>query len=673
MTKDDLIAFSEEFHAEIRAEAHSIEAMREEVFVLKMGALLEEYGEIESLVPSPYKNTGVKIDGYYFDDEFKDFTLIVSNFKDEDDSHKTRVPASEVDRFFKLAKTFFMRSLKSLKDDIDISLQANELASLINECKQEIRSVKIILVTDGITQNRAAESEEIDGIDIVYVIWDLERTCHYCRTGERPKIVIDFSKYCGGALPCVVRQDGAPYTTYLGFVPGTALADMYGYWGIKMLDMNVRVFLSARGNVNKGLRDTIRNKPEMFCAYNNGITAFARSVKLTGPDESLGILSAEDFQIVNGGQTTASLYHTRLKDKAILDNIAVQMKLTVVHKPEDIESIVPKISEFSNTQNKVQVADLAANHPPHTEIQIISNSVLAPDPTGGSKQTYWFYERARGSYEELRNLTAKTDLQKRQFDEMRPKNQKFDKIKFGKVWNTYLRQPHVVSFGGQKNFVRFNSWLQNQKGEDWTKFFKKTVALIMLWNWTERMVRRQGYQGYHHNIVAYTLSWLFHLSESRIDLDKIWTSQKIGEPIKEALEFLSSTVNAHIRKTPANISEYCKKDECWESLAKKSADLPENIELEYITGSPKTSTSYFLADPDVADAYEYCNKYSATEWFALSKWLKERDFLNGVARSQCFNMGRALSKKPGPSVKLCIACKKVWEEAIVRGWNHDDH
>jgi len=483
--------------------------------------------------------------------------------------------------------------------------------------------------------------------------------------------VIDFSKYCGGALPCVVREDSAPYTTYLGFVPGTALADMYAHWGIKMLDMNVRVFLSARGNVNKGIRETIRKRPEMFCAYNNGITAFARSVQLTGSDETFGILSAEDFQIVNGGQTTASLYHTRLKDKANLDEISVQMKLTVVHNPEDIEDIVPKISEYSNTQNKVQVADLAANHPPHTEIQIISNSTLAADPTGGSKQTYWFYERARGSYEEFRNLSAKTDAQKRLFDDLRPKHQKFDKIKFGKVWNTYLRLPHIVSYGGQKNFVKFNSWLQSQKGEDWTKFFKKSVALIMLWDWTERMVRRQGYQGYHHNIVAYTLSWFFCLTESRIDLDKIWTTQKIGVQIKDTLELLSSTVNSHIRKSSANITEYCKKEECWNSLAKLSADLPENIVQEYISDATPTRPSYFLADPNVEEAYEYCKRFSAAQWFALAKWLKERSFLTGVSRSQCFNMGRALSKKPGPSVKLCIACKNIWEEAVIRGWNQE--
>lgn len=228
------------------------------------------------------------------------------------------------------------------------------------------------------------------------------------------------------------------------------------------------------------------------------------------------------------------------------------MKLTVIHNPEDVPRLVPKISEYSNTQNKVQMADLAANLSPHQEIQTISNNILSPDPTGGSRQTYWFYERARGSYEECRNLVAKTPAQKRQFDALRPKHQKFDKIKFGKVWNTHLLLPHVVSLGEQKNFGWFNEWLREQNEEDWKAFFRKTVTLIVLGNSTEKIVRRQGFQGYHHNIVAYTLAWLFHLTGSRIDLERIWQKQAFGEPILDVLESMSGIVK-NISVTPSRM------------------------------------------------------------------------------------------------------------------------
>ena len=669
----ELLDFSREFHQEIRTEAHSMDAMREEMFVMKAGAVLEEYGEMEDFIYSPYKAQGMKIDGYHYDDELKDFTLAVALYTDQDDPDQARIPNSEVDKAFRQAKTFFEKSLTGLKSRIDVANEAHELAGLIAECKKEIRAVRIIFITDGIVQRRAGTVEDVNGIQVSHIVWDIERISTYYKTGEREKIVVSFPDYCGDALPCVVREsDSGIYTTYLGFIPGKALADMYGKWGIRMLDMNVRVFLSARGGVNKGIRETIMKSPEMFCSYNNGITAFARSVRTSQNGAGTALLGAEDFQIVNGGQTTASLYHTRRKDRADLESIEVQMKLTVVHDVDRISELVPKISEYSNTQNKVQLADLAANQSPHIEIQSISNSIPAPDPTGGTRQTHWFYERARGSYEELRNLTAKTPAQKQKFDDMRPKAQKFDKLKFAQVWNTYLRQPNLVSLGGQKNFARFNVWLREQQGEDWVKFFKKTVALIILWDYTEKLVRRSSFQGYRHNIVAYTLSWFFNLTDMRLDLDKIWNNQKVSGEVGKALEFLVTKVNTHIRDTDQNVTEYCKKEECWNQLKQKKVQLSDELIADFISGQVPI---YNPALKNDEENIKFCTDIGAKPWFTLATWLKERDFLTGIARSQCVNMGRALLRHEkggtGPSAVLSKACVKIWEEAGVRGWSHE--
>jgi hypothetical protein len=665
MISDEITDFSRTFHDEIRAEAHALEALREEVFVQKMGDILEDYGEIETLVPCSYRATGMKVDGYCYDDEFKDFILVASYFLDETEPSRSKVTNSDVSREMKKITTFLEKCLKGAHKKIEISNEAYDLAKLIYECRDDIRNVKFVLITDGIAPKSPSEVEALDGIDVSRTVWDVERTCHFYRTGEREQISIDFSEYCGGPLQCVVREEGNQiYTTYLGFIPGKALADMYALWGIKMLDMNVRVFLSARGNVNKGIRKTIIENPEMFCAYNNGITVFARGVTLT--EEGSGLVNANDFQIVNGGQTTASLYHTRKKDKADLDKVNVQMKLTVIHDEAQIDKLVPLISEYSNTQNKVQTADLAANEAPHPEIQAVSKAIPAPDPTGGSQQTYWFYERARGSYEEFRNLTAKTPAQKKLFDTLNPKKQKFDKIKFAKVWNSYLRLPHIVSMGGQKNFGRFNEWLREQKEEEWTSFFRKTVSLMILWNEMERMVRRNKFQGYHHNIVAYSLSWLFHLTDSRLDLEKIWQKQSAAESLFIALDNMSHIVNEHIRDTSLNVTEYCKKKECWEKLLEKLFALPAGIKDEYISGKSGNGYSPSIESEEVA--VMFCKEKGGQLWFDLSKWLKERDFLTPKARSQCFNMGRTLQKGKEPSVILSIPCMKAWKDAEIRGW-----
>lgn len=667
MISEDLIKWSTGFHEEIRAMAQSAGALREQVYVERMGDLLEEYGEIDTMNPCSYQATGMKVDGYCYDDEFKSFTLIVSHFFDQDDPSRARLSSSDVQREFKRGTRFLEKCLKEGGSRIELANEAHDLAVLIHDCRNDITNVKLVLVTDGITQKEVATTQDVGGVEVSTTTWDIERTCNFCRTGIRDEIDVDFPDYCGGPLPCMMQEgDGRPYTTYLAFVPGVALADMYARHGTRMLDMNVRVFLSARGNVNRGIRRTIIDEPDMFCAYNNGITVFSRGVETVHLDSGIGLVKAVDFQIVNGGQTTASLYHTRKKDKADLQNISVQMKLTVIHNEGDVASLVPKISLFSNTQNKVQLADLAANEAPHPEIQAISDSLLAPDPTGGSVQTYWFYERARGSYEESRNMKARTPAQKRSFDELRPKSQKFDKIRFGKVWNTHLRLPHVVSLGGQKNFVRFNEWLREQKDEDWKEFFKKTVALLILWNAMEKTVRRQKFEGYHHNIVAYSLAWLFHLSDSRIDLDRIWQKQAVGQPILDALEAMSYTVSEHIRDTAGNVGEYCKKEDCWEKLRSRQYTLPSQIASEFMMGGK--ASEYTTDLQTEKEAIAFCVEKGSQRWFDLAVWLKDRSFLPPKARSQCFNMGRKLKKEEDPSVALSLACRKNWADAEVRGW-----
>ena len=667
--EEEIKKYSKDFHEEIHASAIGQEAMREETFTAKMGEILDDNGETEDIqILSPnYKHTGLKVDGYNYNDELNDFTMVISHYTDKLDPYETRVTNTDIKKEMNRVTNFFEKSLNgSLYSNIEQSHEAHDLSKLIYEVRDEVDDVKFILLTDGLAPKHPSEEEKINNIDVKRTVWDIERTYRYEKMGEKKTISIDFAKYCDGSLACVEEENiNHLYTTYLAFIPGNILADMYDEWGTQMLDMNVRLFLSARGNVNKGLRDTVINSPEMFCAYNNGITVYANNVELN--ENRDGIIRADDFQIVNGGQTTASLYHARKKFKAELDNINVQMKLTVIHKKDEVASIVPLISQFSNTQNRVQIADFYANEKPHPEIDAVSRQIAAPDPTGGALQTYWFYERARGGYEEFRNLTATTPAKRREFDTIRPKNQKFDKLIFGKVWNTYLCLPYVVGMGAQKSFARFNVWLREQEGENWESFFRKTVALLILWKEMEKITRRNNFVGYRANLVAYTLSWFMQLTDKRIDLEKIWQKQKGSEVLYETLNGMTFEANEHIRDTELNVTEYCKKEDCWEKLKSKNYPLPPGLEEDFIS-SESTGPKYKADITAEKENIEFCEEKGSDNWFALAKWLKERDFLPGKARSQCFNMGRQLSNKKRPSAVLSFACRKAWQDAVVRGW-----
>jgi len=669
----DLDESIKRLRADISTASHELEMLKEHKFTEEVGDMLVEAGELDDFIRSSYKARGMKVDGYCFDEEYSNLNLIVTNWLGESDVPIVKVTNTEVEKYFKNCTRFFQNCKSKLYTKIEIANEAFDLAKLIYELRDEIIGVRIFFITDGVTEKRAANVEIIDDIEFRYILWDIERILQFIENGEKEEVVVDFNANGARPIPFLSsRSNNDMYETHLAFVPGQVLANIYSQWGTKMLDMNVRVFLSARGNVNKGIRDTIINEPEMFCAFNNGITVSASEIETEEFDDGTKVISrVKDFQIVNGGQTVASLYHTRKKNKAVLSEISVQMKLIVINDRDKLDLYVPRISEYSNTQNKVNLADLAANDPPHPEIHEISKRFPAPDPTGGSRISYWFYEKARGSYEETKNLEARTPAKIREYEAKYPKTQRFDKAIFGKVWNTYLRKPYTVSLGAQKNFANFNLWLREQE-EDLTVFFRKTVALVLLWKNAERVVRKQSFDGYRHNIVTYTLAWLMELTNMKIDLERLWKNQVVDTCILETIESICYVVNDHIRKTDKNISEWCKKTECWSLLRENSFELSEEIRSTFLA-SNEVVREY---NPEIrveTEIIDFCKGKGSQSWWELAKWLKQMDFLTGKQRSQCANMGRILQNNKEPSIKLSVPCKKIWEEAIIRGWAPEDY
>ena len=670
MVSEALTNYSISLHDDINSQAEFLGEEKEEVFVSQMGILLDDYGETDTVIECAHQSHGLKVDGYCFDEELNYLILITSYFMDETDLTEARITRTDIDREMKRVTNFFNKCLSGGWKDLELKDSARELAELIGEFGWKLSEVKFLLITDCIAPKEASKTEKIKDIKVSRAVWDVERAYRFYALGEKEPIKINFEDYRDGRpLDCTVLDTKDNYTTYLGFLPGDALADMYEEYGTKMLEMNVRVFLSARGKINKGIKRTIKDEPEMFCAYNNGITVYSKNVEMSEKGE--GLRSATDFQIINGGQTTASLFHSRKIDKIELKNIYVQMKLTVIHDPDRVEEIVPLISEYSNSQNRVQLADLSANKKPHPEIQSISKELPAPDPTGGSKTTYWFYERSRGSYEELKRLTATTPVQKRNFEEEWPKKQRFDKLKLAKVWNTFLLAPYSVCLGGQKNFAVFNKWVIGEADNDLNIFFKESVSLLILWNETEKIIRspRDKYPAYRHALVTYSLSWFFYMTRNRIDLDKIWSDQKGSQIIFDVLEELIEIVNNHIRNTDRSVDMYCRDKKCWDLLIKdkKRYVLPDKIKDVYITGVTREKIEAVWAENT---AINFCKSKGGDKWKELSNWLRvQGDPKTKFWRGICYSVGKYIIKGWDPSEKQANAAKKAWEFAEETGWD----
>ncbi|HBL4134426.1 TPA: AIPR family protein, partial [Salmonella enterica subsp. enterica serovar Derby] len=337
------------------------------------------------------------------------------------------------------------------------------------------------------------ESEDIDEIPTECQIWSIERLFNICSSDiGRNAVEIDFKEYTSNGISCLNASETITkdFRSFLCIIPGTVLADIYDKYGSLLLEGNVRSFLSTKVAVNKKIRTTIIDFPERFFAYNNGISATAMNVQIESTSEGQRLIAAKDFQIINGGQTTASLSNARYKDKCNLNEVFVQMKLTVIEKIADEEAIklIQDISRSSNSQNKVSDADFFSTHPFHVQMEHFSQKLYARAINGSQFDTKWFYERARGQY--LQKQMRLTRAEKKKFLLQNPKNQLITKTDLAKVRNTWDGFPHIVSRGAQTNFIDFaekttKEWNKGEVDKFSDKYFQETVALLLIYKYME--------------------------------------------------------------------------------------------------------------------------------------------------------------------------------------------
>ena len=333
----------------------------------------------------------------------------------------------------------------------------------------------------------------------------------------------------------------------------------------------------------------------MFFAYNNGITATAEEVEIEDDGGRLSLCRLKNFQIVNGGQTTASI-HAAKRAKVDLSRTFVQMKLSVVSQ-ELGTRLVPKISEFANSQNRVNAADFFANHPFHVRMEEFSRRIHAPTPDGTFRQSKWFYERARGQYADAR--AGLTQSERKKFDLEHPRSQLFTKTDLAKFVNVWNQRPHEVSLGAQKNFAIFagqigQAWKKNPNdlNESW---YREAIAKGIVFKATERLVSEQPwYQGgYRANIVAYAIAKVAHDVDEReraVDFQGIWRRQKPTPAIKGALTTAAEAVHeVLIDPTPgiSNVTEWAKKQACWERVRRLTISWPRQFLSELISAEER--------------------------------------------------------------------------------------
>ena len=590
--------FYKEFKARIDREALLKGTSQREVFFNEVTDLLKEEGHCLDAInchferPTSGAKMGIQIDGYGGNPSESQniLTIFLVDFSFSDDIEI--INKDELIRTLKKGANFINQIESSLfRNSLEETSEEFQISNSLYQQLDSISGYEIIFLTNKSERTRIKEHNvkarnEICRISVID-IEQIEKLTNGQNIQE--DIIIDLEKDKMSIPVLTADFDNGDYRSYLAVLDGDFLAKIYQEYGHRLLEKNVRVFLGTSRKINAGIQKTILNEPEMFFAYNNGITATAEDITIKDTIKGRAITSLKNLQIVNGGQTTSSIYHAYKKNIPI-SQIKVQMKLSVIEKQEKIEQIIPEISRCANTQNKVDSADFSSNHKFHTIIEKISRR-RSYKPQGQSyTHTKWFYERTRGSYNDTRNKIS--DRQKRKsFDAEFPKKQMFVKTDLAAYVNSWDQKPFLVSLGPQKNFLLFNDQIQkefqNKPNQFDDYYFDLIVGKKIIYDGIYSIAnKKNGINSSYRQVVTYTMAKLaFDLPNGyELNFQKITEAQSLDEIFK--FELLNNAILIYqIIKTPfiaiSGIeTEYTKKipnentpkneweNYCWERVKK---------------------------------------------------------------------------------------------------------
>jgi hypothetical protein len=581
----------EALREDILLEAEVRGVFQQEAFFELYAAAASENGDtIDLEYTHSHKEGGrrpYRIDGYGLDTDRGTLYLAICDFRNGielEPLHSDRLNSA-----FKQAIAFFENACSSLFiNSIEETSPAFAAAFPIYSVRDLIKRVRIILFSNArlATKRPPQLGELVSGVPIVLSVLDAIRYFEIQKSFRvSESIEVNIAGIAGAPIACLKASTNTQeHQSYLLAIPGPVLAEIYGLYGARLLEQNVRTYLQAKTKVNKGILETIKNSPEMFFAYNNGLTATASAVTLeTLEDGQLGVATIHNLQIVNGGQTTASILYAKDVANSPLERVHVQMKLSVVPSAH-IEHVVPKISRYANTQNRISEADFFSSHPFHLQMERYSRITSAPPQNGAMTGDKWFYERARGQYRD--GMAYASVAQKRKYQLEYPRDKLIEKTDLAKYVLSFERKPYVVSRGAQKAFMVFadqtaKAWKSapTQFNEVW---YRNACAMGLLFRWTDKHVAGSDWykddRGYKSQTVAYTLSRIAeqieHQGKASLNWGQIWNTQSVPEELQEHIASLAPQIAAALRNTSANVrdvGEYCKLEICWQNI--KASEL----------------------------------------------------------------------------------------------------
>jgi hypothetical protein len=689
----DVNEYRVEFTNELRSDAAINNTDTDDEFVRHSLQLLEELGELQDSVQFYYGKNGkrnrmMQFHAYAYDDADGSIILVISDFKDTYEPET--LTNTQIDILYKRMLSFideaYMGNIEEYCDDADETINiAREFKYRIGsqKCPKPTLKFKFFIITNAKLSDRVKTIKKPYLFDkpLELNLWTIERFFENVQSSKNEPILIDVSDYGLEGIPCLKAEmsDGLDYDAYLAIVPGKFLADIYLDYGSRLLEGNVRAFLSARGKVNSGIRNTIIKEPTKFFTYNNGIATTAESVEIGNTKSGLCITLIKDLQIINGGQTTASLASAVIKnDNKELNDIYVPMKLTVVKPVVDLDlheqkynEMIEKISKSANCQNPVKESDFFSNSQFHVHMEKMSRQYMAPPAHGVPFSTVWYYERSRNKWEQEQFKFKKAEREK--FKSKFPKNQRVTKEKLAKCYNALQCLPHIVSKGSANNMMYFGAQIEEKykksKDEFNEYFFKKAISSVIVFDSIDKLVGDQEWYpkgGNKAQIVPYTIARIVSGIPKgySINFNMIWQRQGLFPSFIREAEIVSKLTHEYLADSNgAIVREYAKNKNTWDRFQ----HIPYKLTSEFLKDlvvisdeidEEKRARKDQKIDNDLDVEVEVV-KFGADYWIKLLESGKEKKFLT-PKEIDLLKLGASLND-PKPKIPTSIQAKRIME------------
>lgn len=558
------------------------------------------------------KELKIQLNGYQYNEEANILNLYVVDYEPFfDNSDLPIATMTAMKEFANMAKRFYTNAEKMLPL-ADRSMEYYDVLKMIVDKKPEIEEINIFVITSKFYLSNKPIDLAITGVETVNVhVWDIDRIFKLSEAEQGIKeFDIEFEETYGKPLQMMrVPSEGeSQIDCYVGIIPAKLLAQLYDDWGPKLVERNVRSFLQARGGTNKGIRDTLKDEEQkdLFVAYNNGISSVAKAGEIEQIENTnlFNIKKLTSWQIVNGGQTTASI-HQALKSNIDLEGVYIQAKLTLLNLNEKYitdeidryaleDELITKISEYANTQNKINKSDLLANTRFMSDIEKLSRNIWIPTQDNRKEESKWYFERARGQYMVDIGRRAKGKEQNA-FKRLFPKEFVITKVEMAKYFMSWEGYPHISSKGGEEAFKKFMDlnarfWKQssttNDEGEvvksieniD-SDYYKKLIARKIINAYVTEIIESMNLKGYRANVIYYTVAMLNQVYGKEINLLQVWQKQELSNKWENIIRTIALNTLNYLRESAGdqNVTQWAKKEDCWVGFKKESLAVLEEL------------------------------------------------------------------------------------------------